>query len=163
MLKTSLFTLSLGLLLLTPLGCQTEHTPIEEEVRQETGGEVDDSMTRIVEEPVEPEVEIGHSAAVVIDENSIGIEEILEPVPTVFTIRNSGLQDHMFAITGPDGSWQIDEILQPGDVANLEVTLQPGTHRVYDPLDESISFEVEVASPATGATGTESAPQSPPE
>ncbi|MDX1582366.1 MAG: hypothetical protein R3338_02085 [Thermoanaerobaculia bacterium] len=147
-MRTSLFALSILLLLLAPLGCQNEDAELKEEVLEETGGGVDTSMTQIMDEPAEPEVEIGHTATAVIDETTIGIEEILEPVQTVFTIRNSGLTEHSFALSGPNGTWQLENFLEPGETGTLEVPLEPGTYRVYDPLDETISIEVVVEEPA---------------
>ncbi len=141
----------LGLLLLVaPIACGNNDEEFQEEVTQEVG-ELDTSMTQVVDEPVEPEVQAGLTAAVVIDENTIGIEQVLQPGPTVFTIRNSGLNEHSLAISGPGGEWELETALAPGATGNLEVNLAEGSYRVYDPRDENLSTEVVVGTDTAAA------------
>lgn len=135
-------------LLLASIGCVNRDEELREEVREEVGGELDTSLTQIMDERDEPEVQSGATAAVVIDENTIGIEQDLAPGPVVFTIRNSGLNDHSLAISGSGGEWQLERALAPGETGSLEVNLREGSYRVYDPQNESLYTTVEVGEAA---------------
>jgi uncharacterized cupredoxin-like copper-binding protein len=53
-----------------------------------------------------------------------------------FRIANGGEQKHGFAIEGPGVSAQLANELTRGDIGQITVTLQPGTYRVWCPVDE---------------------------
>lgn len=148
-MRQSLPIICSGLLLIAAIGCQNRDEQLREEVKQELG-EIDTARTDVVDEPIEPEVQSGATAAVVVDENTIGIDQDLVPGPVVLTIRNSGLNDHSLAVSGPGGEWQLETALAPGETGNLEVNLQEGSYRVYDPRNESLSTTVIVGAAAEG-------------
>lgn len=139
------------ILLFAPVGCENRDEQLREEVTEEVGGELDTSMTQVMDQEAEPEVQVGATAAVVIDENTIGIEQELEPGLTLFTIRNSGLKEHSFAMSGPGGEWQLESALAPEESGSLEVNLEEGTYTVFDPQNEALSTEVVVGAAAAPA------------
>jgi plastocyanin len=51
-----------------------------------------------------------------------------------FIATNSGSHDHALELEGPGGE-EKTRTLEPGESANLEVTLRDGTYRVYCPVD----------------------------
>lgn len=55
----------------------------------------------------------------------------------VFKVTNAGTREHSFAVTGPSGDVKLEESLAPGETGELEMILDTGTHRVYNPLDPS--------------------------
>jgi uncharacterized cupredoxin-like copper-binding protein len=55
--------------------------------------------------------------------------------PTTFSITNDGTEEHGFEIEGEGVAEALDPNLQPGDSAELEVDLAPGTYEVYCPVD----------------------------
>lgn len=151
-MRQSLPIICTGLLLIAAIGCQNRDEQLREEVKQEVGGEIDTARTDVVDEPIEPEVQAGATAAVVIDENTIGIDQDLAPGPVVLTIRNSGLNEHSLAVSGPGGEWQLESALAPGATGSLEVNLQEGSYRVYDPRNESLYTNVVVGAAAESGT-----------
>jgi uncharacterized cupredoxin-like copper-binding protein len=54
--------------------------------------------------------------------------------PTTFSITNNGTAEHSFEIEGQGIEQELAAHLQPGGSATLDVTLQPGTYRVYCPV-----------------------------
>ena len=54
--------------------------------------------------------------------------------PTTFSITNSGAEAHGFEVEGQGIEQALAADLQPGGSATLDVTLQPGTYRVYCPV-----------------------------
>lgn len=68
-----------------------------------------------------------------------GIEMPAE-LPTgaaVFKVVNAGTREHSLGVTGPSGDLKLEENLKPGETGELEVILETGSHRVYNPLDAS--------------------------
>lgn len=68
-----------------------------------------------------------------------GIEMPAE-LPTgkaLFKVVNAGTREHSLGVTGPSGDLKLEETLQPGESGELEVVLETGSHRVYNPLDPS--------------------------
>jgi hypothetical protein len=54
-----------------------------------------------------------------------------------FEIVNAGTREHSFGVTGPSGDLKLEKSLKPGETGELEMILDVGTHRVYNPLDPS--------------------------
>jgi hypothetical protein len=52
---------------------------------------------------------------------------------------------HSFGIVGPAGDKMLDEALKPGETAELDMALEPGTYRVYSPIDESHGKTMQLA------------------
>jgi hypothetical protein len=55
----------------------------------------------------------------------------------VFEVVNAGTRAHSFGVTGPSGDLKLEESLEPGETGKLDVVLETGSHRVYNPLDPS--------------------------
>lgn len=55
----------------------------------------------------------------------------------VFEVVNAGTREHSFGVTGPSGDLKLEEALEPGETGKLDVVLETGSHRVYNPLDPS--------------------------
>ncbi len=69
-------------------------------------------------------------------EYEIRIADMLPAGRQTLRVANGGEQKHSFAIEGPGVSAQLASELTRGDVAELTVTLQPGTYTVWCPVDE---------------------------
>jgi plastocyanin len=54
--------------------------------------------------------------------------------PTRFRARNNGQYPHILEVEGQGQEWMTDTI-PPGDWAELEARLQPGTYEVYCPIE----------------------------
>jgi uncharacterized cupredoxin-like copper-binding protein len=65
--------------------------------------------------------------------------------PTKFQVTNTGSQEHSFGITGPRADDKLEASLKPGESGELELYLEPGTYRVYSPVDESAGRTMQVA------------------
>ena len=65
-----------------------------------------------------------------------------------FVVTNDGDHEHSFEIEGNGIERELDSPLQPGESANLTVSLQPGTYTVYCPVgnhqEEGMETEVEI-------------------
>jgi hypothetical protein len=84
---------------------------------------------------VVPEVESGVPVAVTLQDNTLGIQTSIPPGPVVFTVQNSGTQQHSLAIEGENVSRQLDPKLDAGQSGSMEITLVAGqTYRVYCPV-----------------------------
>lgn len=64
---------------------------------------------------------------------------------TLFTVTNTGKQEHSFGITGPAGDKVLEKALQPGESGTLELQLDNGTYRVYCPLDQDKAGGTQIA------------------
>ena len=53
---------------------------------------------------------------------------------TTFSITNKGSMEHSIEIEGQGMEQELATALQPGGSATLDVTLQPGSYRVYCPV-----------------------------
>ena len=69
---------------------------------------------------------------------------------TTVEIKNTGSRAHSFGDTGPAGDRVLDEPLEPGETATLEMDLGTGTYRVYSPGDRSMQVALNVT-PNVGA------------
>ncbi|HLT47982.1 MAG TPA: cupredoxin domain-containing protein [Rubricoccaceae bacterium] len=73
---------------------------------------------------------------VVLTEYEIDMPASLPSGPTTFSITNSGTMEHNFEVEGQGIEEELAEDLQPGGSATLDLTLQPGTYRVYCPVED---------------------------
>jgi len=79
---------------------------------------------------------------VALTEYSLRAPAVAPPGPTRFIVSNLGTIDHSFVITGEStGSGKVlehklDHPLAPEETASLTVDLQPGTYRLYCPIDD---------------------------
>jgi hypothetical protein len=84
---------------------------------------------------VVPEVESGVPIAVTLQDNTLGVQTSIPPGPVVFTVQNSGTQQHSLAVEGENIARQLDPKLDPGQSGSMEITLVAGqTYRVYCPI-----------------------------
>ena len=61
---------------------------------------------------------------------------------TTFEVVNDGTAVHGFQIEGPAGQKQVD--VQPGQSAQVEMILDPGTYRVHSPKDQNMVVALNV-------------------
>jgi hypothetical protein len=142
-MKSTPFIVAAMALLL--VGCPSEKA---EEFGQRIEEQIDfDPDEPAPEQPVEPRVEAGHTAAVVIEDTNIGIESELEPGLTLFTVRNNGTIQHSLVIAGEGNTYRLPSALEPGETGTLEANLEPGEYRVYDPLNQTFVIDVTVREP----------------
>lgn len=71
-----------------------------------------------------------------------------------FEIENDGLQEHGFAIEGPDVSERIDSV-EPLGREVLTVNLEPGTYTVYSPTGDDRADGMEATLEVTEAPPSE--------
>jgi uncharacterized cupredoxin-like copper-binding protein len=69
-------------------------------------------------------------------EYEIRMPDTLNAGPQRLRIANGGHESHSLAIEGPGVSQQLGSNLTRGDATELTVTLQPGTYRVWCPVDK---------------------------
>jgi hypothetical protein len=69
-------------------------------------------------------------------EYEIRIADTLPAGPQQLRIANAGKEKHSLAIEGPGVSTRLPSELTRGDIAELAVTLQPGTYTVWCPVDK---------------------------
>ena len=77
--------------------------------------------------------------------------------PTTFSIRNNGSMEHSFEVEGQGVEEELAAPLQPGGTTTLDVTLLPGTYRVYCPVDdhaEAHGMELQLLARASDAATT---------
>ncbi len=79
--------------------------------------------------------------------------------PTTFSITNSGAEVHNFEIEGQGIEQELAADLQPGGSATLDVTLQPGTYRVYCPVEDhatahGMEMQLQVTPAGANTAGT---------
>lgn len=80
---------------------------------------------------------------------AIEMETELTAGTVTFNITNNGQAPHSFEIEGNGIEEELEENLEPGESATLEVELQPGTYEVYCPVgqhaDRGMKLEVTVS------------------
>jgi hypothetical protein len=75
--------------------------------------------------------------------------------PTTFSITNNGTMEHSFEIEGPGMEQALAAPLVAGGSATLDLTLEPGTYRVYCPVAdhaEARGMETELQVVPAGAS-----------
>jgi uncharacterized cupredoxin-like copper-binding protein len=92
-----------------------------------------------------------NTVPVELEEFVITMPASLPAGPTVFEIANVGTEEHSFEIEGQGIEAGLDQHLQPGETATLEVDLAPGTYTVYCPVedhaDEGMRMDLTVTAP----------------
>lgn len=159
--------LSLGLLAMMACGPQEEGEGLPEDTIQVEQGQEPASeqgsaaeQGRIGNPPGEasgPGTATGESVAsasaeaaiqVSLTEFEIGMPERLSAGETVFHVTNEGTVEHNFEVEGQGIERELQEDLRPGESDTLRVELEPGTYRIYCPVndheDRGMSMEVRV-------------------
>lgn len=92
-----------------------------------------------------------------VTDQKLAMPESLPTGATTFQVTNTGSQVHSFGIVGPAGDKTLDKVLNPGETAELDMALEPGTYRVYSPIDESHGKTMQLALHVVeGAAGSNS-------
>lgn len=98
--------------------------------------------------PIEPTVPTGNIVTVTLNDYDILMPPVLPPGLTTFRISNSGTRAHNFKIMGQGIEQQLDADLEPLEVGELKVNLQPGTYRLICPIANheqlGMTFELKV-------------------
>ena len=83
-----------------------------------------------------PEAKAGTTVLVTLNDGSIDVSDAdaIPPGPAVFTITNAGTQVHNLFVEGPGVSQAASDDFSPKKVANMNVTLSPGTYTLYCPI-----------------------------
>jgi hypothetical protein len=94
----------------------------------------------------EPEVApAAQQVQVSVSDRSIEMPPSVSAGKTLFTVTNTGKDEHSFGITGPAGDKVLEKALQPGESGTLELQLDDGTYRVYCPLDQGKAGATQIA------------------
>lgn len=90
----------------------------------------------------------GNTVEVSLTNFEIGMPSELPAGPTTFQVTNNGDSVHNFEVEGQGIEAVLEQDLQPGESATLEVDLQAGTYEVYCPVgnhaDRGMSLELTV-------------------
>lgn len=125
---------------------------------QETGEDaavVADTVNPVTEpldsRPDVPLTEAGATAIVILGEGTIGLPSEIGPGPVVFTVQNTGTQQHSLSIQG-SGENAVSAVLanslDAGAESSLQVDLLPGDYVAWcslhpDDAGERVEFTVE--------------------
>jgi hypothetical protein len=136
-----------SLLLLTSLACgQTEEqkkttwlgTP--QPTASSTAGETTDTASATAPgspggAAIVPEVDAGTTVLVMLNDNSIAVEQqSIPPGPAVLTVENRGTDPHNLFIEGPGVHQAASSPIAEKGSATMDVTFQPGSYVFYCPL-----------------------------
>lgn len=135
---------SLTIVLIAATGCTREEGPqVDDPLTEDT------AVITTAQTAETPEVAIGTTVAVALEDKRIAVAPTLPPGPVIFTIANSGTELHSFAIEGEDIARSLDSNLESGQSDTLEVILREGTYTAFCPIlqhrDEGESVEINVA------------------
>jgi uncharacterized cupredoxin-like copper-binding protein len=72
---------------------------------------------------------------VTLTEYRIEMPDELAAGTVTFTIANNGSEAHNFEIEGQGVEEKLENNLEPGQTATLEVTLEPGEYEIYCPVE----------------------------
>jgi hypothetical protein len=105
-----------------------------------TDAVVDPSVAKLaIEEPI----------AVSITDTGIQVEGSPVPGATRFQVTNNGTEQHTLVIEGMGVKAQLDAPLGPLEIRSLTADLQPGTYRLYCPMEpDRLTTQLEVKAPA---------------
>ncbi len=122
--------------------------------RNEEGPQVSDPLTTdtaaltTAQATATPEVSMGATVAVALEDNRIAVSPALPPGAVVFTIANTGTEQHSFAIEGEEIARSLQSPLDAGTSGSLDVILRVGIYTAFCPLldhrdkGEAVSIEV---------------------
>ncbi|HEU5162438.1 MAG TPA: hypothetical protein VFV54_04770 [Thermoanaerobaculia bacterium] len=105
-----------------------------------TDAVVDSDVAKLaIEEPIE----------VSITDSAIAVKGSPIPGATRFQVTNNGTKPHTLTIEGSGVKAALDAPLAPLEVRSLTADLQPGTYRLYCPMEpDALTTQLEVAAPA---------------
>lgn len=104
------------------LGCHREKPA---EPTERTTGTADISAPKIVP---------ARTVDVALTGTGFQMEGSMPPGPVRFRVRNVSSGRHSFAVEGSGRIFQLDDSLEPGQTADLDVDLAPGSFRILCPL-----------------------------
>lgn len=73
---------------------------------------------------------------VTVKESGIAMPTIMKPGPTTLNVVNAGQEKHGLTIAGNGQDLSLESDLDPGEAAQIEIDLQPGTYTVTSPLGD---------------------------
>ena len=114
-----------------------------------------DEPTAVEPAPMDPgAIPDRTTVAVGLTDFEIAMPQSVPAGPTTFVIENEGSVEHSFEVEGQGMEQVLATSLQPGGSATLDVTLAPGTYRVYCPIANHASrgMEMELRVVAEGAS-----------
>ena len=130
-----------GVAYLTPNAADASQTDVsvflvEEEEEEDDEDQEEEEESPEAEDEETEEAAIGEEVEVSLSEFTIDMPDELPAGPTTFAISNDGGTEHSFEIESEDMGFEegLDENLDPGESATLEVDLEPGTYEVYCPV-----------------------------
>jgi predicted lipoprotein with Yx(FWY)xxD motif len=94
--------------------------------------------------PVASPVGEANTVDVTLSDFAIDMPVELPAGPTVFNVSNTGDVEHNFEVEGQGIETELEQNLQPGESATLEVDLQPGTYEVYCPVGNHADMGMEL-------------------
>lgn len=107
------------------------------------------TTTDAVVDPDVAKLAIEEPIAVSITDSAIEVKGSPLPGATRFQVTNNGTQQHTLVIEGNGAKAQLEAALAPLEIRTLTVDLQPGTYRLYCPMEaDRLSTQLTVAAPA---------------
>lgn len=92
----------------------------------------------------------GNTVEVGLTNFNIDMPSELPAGSTTFEITNNGESEHNFEVEGQGIETELDQNLQPGESATLEVDLQPGTYEIYCPVADHADRGMQLELTVTG-------------
>ncbi len=83
----------------------------------------------------------GATVLVTIAENALGVRTVVPRGPVVFTVTNTGRQEHSLRITGSGIEQQLPDLLQASQANSMTVNLVPGTYQLVCPISDHATNE----------------------
>lgn len=97
--------------------------------------------------------QMANVVTVTLSDYRVDMPQTLTSGMTTFEVTNSGQVEHGFEVEGQGMEETIEMSLQPGQTYTLQVDLQPGSYRVYCPLEDHADRGMSMELTVTAADG----------